>query len=58
MFLQLNGQYSLASVVCGTSIRMCQTLGLHRQSPLDFELSADEIKYRSQLWWIAFRLET
>ena len=58
MFLELNDQYSLASVLCGVSIRLCQSLGLHRKSPPDFDLSQEEIKYRSQLWWIAFRLET
>ncbi|KIW13566.1 hypothetical protein PV08_08754 [Exophiala spinifera] len=58
MFLELHGQYSLASVLCGLSIRMCQQLGLHRRSPLDLNLDPDEIKFRSQLWWIAFKFET
>lgn len=58
MFLELDGQYNLASVLCGVSIRLCQTLGLHRKSPPDFDLGPDEVKFRSQLWWTAFRLET
>lgn len=58
MFLEFNGQYSVASVLCGFSIRLCQAQGLHRRSPEDFDLALDEIKYRSQLWWIAFHFET
>lgn len=58
MFLELNAQSSLASVLCGFSIRLCQTLGLHRRSPQDFDLGPEEIRYKSQLWWIAFRFET
>ncbi|RVX75624.1 hypothetical protein B0A52_00977 [Exophiala mesophila] len=58
IFLELNGQYSLASVMSGFSIRVCQAQGLHRKSPEDFDLEPEETKFRSQLWWISFHFET
>ncbi|KAK0118439.1 hypothetical protein ONS95_012724 [Cadophora gregata] len=46
-----------AWVLCGLAIRIAQSIGLHRRSPEDFDLSKIDVHLRSQLWWVAYRLD-
>lgn len=36
---------------------MAQAIGLHRRSPEDLDLSDGDVRLRSQLWWVAYRLD-
>lgn len=44
-------------VLCGLAIRVAQAIGLHRRSPEDLDLSDGDVRLRSQLWWVAYRLD-
>lgn len=46
-----------AWVLCGLAIRVAQAIGLHRRSPEDLDLSDGDVRLRSQLWWVAYRLD-
>lgn len=46
-----------AWVLCGLAIRVAQAVGLHRRSPEDLDLSEEDVRLRSQLWWVAYRLD-
>lgn len=47
----------LAGVLCGLAIRVAQAIGLHRRSPEDLDMSDEDVRLRSQLWWVAYRLD-
>lgn len=47
----------MAWILCGFAVRVAQAMGLHRQSPPDFDLTEAQIRLRSQLWWVAFGLD-
>lgn len=44
-------------VLCGLAVRVAQAVGLHRRSPEDLDLSEEDVRLRSQLWWVAYRLD-
>lgn len=46
-----------AWVLCGLAVRVAQAVGLHRRSPEDLDLSEEDVRLRSQLWWVAYRLD-
>jgi hypothetical protein len=47
----------MAWVICGQAVRVAQTLGLHRRSPRDFDLTEEQTSLRSRLWWAGFGLD-
>ena len=46
-----------AWVLCGLAIRVAQAVGLHRRSPEDLDLNESDVRLRSRLWWVAYRLD-
>lgn len=57
VLLMHQGKGGLAWVVCGLAIRFAQSLGLHRRTPRDFDLTSEQINLRGQLWWAVFSLD-
>ncbi|KAH7417766.1 fungal-specific transcription factor domain-containing protein [Cadophora sp. MPI-SDFR-AT-0126] len=51
------GKGGIAWVICGLAVRTAQSMGLHRRSPRDFDLSEAQIRLRSQIWWVSFCLD-
>ncbi|PLB53492.1 hypothetical protein P170DRAFT_473353 [Aspergillus steynii IBT 23096] len=56
LYLQTTSQHSLAIRVCGTAVRLAQSLGLHRHSRR-FKHSPGEAELRKRLWWAVFALD-
>jgi hypothetical protein len=45
-------------MLCGLAVRIAQSIGLHRQIPVNSDLPDVEIRLRSQIWWVAYTLDT
>lgn len=56
LYLQSTSQHSLAIRVCGTAVRLGQSLGLHRHSRR-FKHPPGEAEMRKRLWWAVFALD-
>lgn len=51
------GKPGFAWVLCGLATRVAQAVGLHRRSPEDLDLNDRDVRLRSKLWWVAYRLD-
>jgi len=47
----------MAWVFCGLALRIAMSLGLHRKTPAEIDLSPSQLRLRSRLWWIAFSFD-
>lgn len=47
----------MAWVLCGLAIRIAQSIGLHREISPDMGLPEEEIRVRSQIWWVCYSLD-
>ncbi|CZR55558.1 uncharacterized protein PAC_05446 [Phialocephala subalpina] len=47
----------IAWVLCGLAIRIAQSIGLHRKTPPELGLPQEEMRLRSQIWWICYTLD-
>ena len=47
----------MAWVLCGLAIRIAQSIGLHREFSPDMGLPEEEIRVRSQIWWVCYTLD-
>ncbi|KAI9036921.1 fungal specific transcription factor domain-containing protein [Aspergillus affinis] len=56
LYLRTTSQHSLAIRVCGTAVRLGQSLGLHRHSRR-FKHPPGEAELRKRLWWAVFALD-
>ncbi|PVH79625.1 hypothetical protein DL98DRAFT_572445 [Cadophora sp. DSE1049] len=52
------GKGGYAWMLTGIAIRIAEAIGLHRRSPIDLDLGEDQVKRRSQLWWVAYSLDS
>lgn len=44
-------------LLCGIAVRVAQAIGLHRRSPEDLDLNDEDVRLRSQVWWVVYRLD-
>lgn len=44
-------------LVCGIAVRVALAIGLHRRSPEDLDLNDEDVRLRSQLWGVVYRLD-
>ncbi|KAF2691212.1 hypothetical protein K458DRAFT_412519 [Lentithecium fluviatile CBS 122367] len=51
------GRSSKAWSLCGMAVRTAQALGLHRILPVECGYTLEQIRLRSQIWWVAFSLD-
>lgn len=56
LFLQLSGQHALLAQVSGMTMRLAQSLGLHRHTRR-FKFCAGELEIRNRLWWCTYILD-
>ncbi|OJD35244.1 transcriptional activator protein [Diplodia corticola] len=56
IYLQLSARYPAASHLCGTAVRLAQTLGLHRHSAR-FKFDAPTTEARRRAWWCVYALD-
>ena len=56
LFFQLSGQHSSFVQTSGATVRLAQSLGLHRHTRR-FKFCAGEIETRNRIWWAVYRLD-
>ncbi|OJK03474.1 hypothetical protein ASPACDRAFT_75051 [Aspergillus aculeatus ATCC 16872] len=57
LHLLYSGKLGIVWVNCGLVIRVAQSLGLHRNSPIQLGLSEEQIQRRARLWEVSYALD-
>ncbi|PWY84388.1 hypothetical protein BO83DRAFT_423026 [Aspergillus eucalypticola CBS 122712] len=57
LYFTQQGKLGIAWSTCGTALRVAESIGLHRHTPSDLQLSEDLARLRARLWWIGFSLD-
>jgi hypothetical protein len=57
MYLIHFSKSGMAWVLCGLAIRIAQSVGLHRQVLPDMGLPEEDVRVRSQIWWVCYTLD-
>ncbi|KAJ5783016.1 hypothetical protein N7457_004790 [Penicillium paradoxum] len=57
LFFTQQGKLGIAWSTCGTALRVAESIGLHRHTPSDLQLSDDLVRLRARLWWVAYSLD-
>ncbi|KAF9890635.1 hypothetical protein FE257_005766 [Aspergillus nanangensis] len=57
LYFTQQGKLGIAWSTCGTALRVAESIGLHRHTPSDLQLSDDLVRLRARLWWIGFSLD-
>ncbi|KAJ5513819.1 hypothetical protein N7463_003371 [Penicillium fimorum] len=57
LYFTQQGKLGIAWSTCGTALRLAESIGLHRHTPSELQLSDDLVRLRARLWWIAYSLD-
>ncbi|KAL4891191.1 fungal-specific transcription factor domain-containing protein [Aspergillus ambiguus] len=57
LYFTQQGKLGIAWSTCGTALRVAESIGLHRHTPGDLQLSDELVRLRARLWWVAFSLD-
>ncbi|KAH7133899.1 fungal-specific transcription factor domain-containing protein [Dactylonectria macrodidyma] len=57
MYQMCFGKCGIAWVLCGFALQVAQSIGLHRQSPRDMDLTEAKTLFQTQLWWTLYALD-
>ncbi|KAJ5368558.1 uncharacterized protein N7496_008318 [Penicillium cataractarum] len=57
LYFTQQGKLGIAWSTCGTALRAAESIGLHRHTPGDLQLSDELVRLRARLWWTAYSLD-